>query len=519
MAYRVYQTNKKTGVTYVYEAVSYWDKEKHQPRNRQVCIGKLDAETGEFVPSRRLNPDRMMVKDPAVTATASIVGPSLLLESITYELALDTILKKAFPKIHEQILTMAYYLAVRGGPLSHLESWSKSHEHPFGKALTSQRISDLLKILGGEEGRATFFKAWGQRHAESDYRCYDITSVSSYGRLNEYIKYGHNRDREHLKQINLAMLSGQESELPLYYQRMPGNISDVVMLQGILQTFCCLEQPRLHLVLDRVFYSRDNVDELTEKRIKFILAVPNRLKWVQRLIDESRQTMQDPEGYHKIDGEILCAHTRLYPWGKGRRRCYAHIYYNAHAAAQAADSFTEELLDSKEELESGNLAAGHEDACQTFFTVKETPARGRRVSFNPETIQQNRNRYAGFHVLLTNDIKDPQEALQIYRNKDTVEKCFDDLKNQLDMERLRVHCSSHMDGRLFIQFIALIYMSALRKKMRQAKLIDRYTVQELLLEMETLTRVRYSGKYGQILTKITKPQQLIMNHLNIQPPA
>jgi len=46
--------------------------------------------------------------------------------------------------------------------------------------------------------------------------------------------------------------------------------------------------------------------------------------------------------------------------------------------------------------------------------------------------------------------------------------------------------------------------------MRQTDLNDQYTVRELLLEMEILTRVRYSGKYGQILTDITKPQRLII---------
>ena len=37
----VYQTNKKTGVTYVYESVSFWDKEKKQSRARRKLIGKL----------------------------------------------------------------------------------------------------------------------------------------------------------------------------------------------------------------------------------------------------------------------------------------------------------------------------------------------------------------------------------------------------------------------------------------------------------------------------------------------
>lgn len=44
-------TDKRSGVTYVYESESYWDKEKKQPRNRRKLIGKLDEATGEIVPT------------------------------------------------------------------------------------------------------------------------------------------------------------------------------------------------------------------------------------------------------------------------------------------------------------------------------------------------------------------------------------------------------------------------------------------------------------------------------------
>lgn len=45
----VYQTNKKTGIKYAYESVSYWDKEKGQPRSRRKYLGRVDPETGEIV--------------------------------------------------------------------------------------------------------------------------------------------------------------------------------------------------------------------------------------------------------------------------------------------------------------------------------------------------------------------------------------------------------------------------------------------------------------------------------------
>ena len=69
--------NKNNGVTYVYESSGYWDKNKQQARNKRKCIGKLDLVTGEFVPSKRLDPQQAAVPDPVVTASAQIVGPAV----------------------------------------------------------------------------------------------------------------------------------------------------------------------------------------------------------------------------------------------------------------------------------------------------------------------------------------------------------------------------------------------------------------------------------------------------------
>jgi len=161
----------------------------------------------------------------------------------------------------------------------------------------------------------------------------------------------------------------------------------------------------------------------------------------------------------------------------------------------------------------------HQKAYEEFLTVKTTPKRGRKVSFNTEAINRHISRYSGFQALLSSGIKDPVEALQVYRDKDSVEKCFDDLKNGLDMKRLRMHRSSTVDGRLFVQFIALILVSALRKQMRNNGLIEQYTVREMLREMETLTKVNYSGKYGHIMTELTKQQRQILSALEIPIPG
>ena len=47
----VKQLDKRSGITYVYESVSYWDKEKKQPRSKRTLIGRLDPATGAIVPT------------------------------------------------------------------------------------------------------------------------------------------------------------------------------------------------------------------------------------------------------------------------------------------------------------------------------------------------------------------------------------------------------------------------------------------------------------------------------------
>ena len=515
MAFKVHQLNKKNGVTYVYEAVSAYNKDIKQSRNKQVCIGKIDPATGTFIPSKRLNPQQAAVRDPAVTASAQIIGPLAVLNEFSRRTGLDKLLTSCFPDTHSQILAMANYLAIQGGALSHCSSWAKSHEPDLAASLTSQRISEILSSIG-TDAKQTFLAQWMKKTLEDDYICYDITSISSYSELNEYIKYGYNRDGEKLPQLNLAMLFGQKSALPVYYHRVPGSITDVSMLHNLILTFKKLDVKRLHFVMDKGCYSKKNLDELVEHRDHFTIGVPLSNKWLQQAIDEIRDTIHGPAGYRKLDDEILYVHSRLYPWGEKNHRCYLHLYYNAKSHAKDVDMFNGELLEYKQELESGKPVKEHQKAYDNFFIQKKTPKRGLQVSYNTEAISQHISRYAGFQGLLSNGIKDPIDAMRVYRDKDAVEKCFDDLKNSLDMKRLRMHQSATVDGRLFIQFIALILISALRQKMRTSGLIEKYTIHELLREMETIVKVQYSGRYGHILTEVTKVQRDILKVLDVQ---
>jgi len=516
-----YRHNKKNGTTYVYSIEKcYWDKKKKSPRNKQVCLGKLNLKTGKIIPSKRRSKIvKRAIAAPGVTATSRVAGPYLLLEQITHQHGLDKLLKRCFSDKWKFMLSLIYFIVHKGIALSRSESWSRSCLHPFDGAITSQRISEFLRKVSEDE-RQRFLSLWLEHILEGDYLCYDITSVSSYARHNEYTHFGYNRDNESLKQINLSMLFGQKKHLPAYYRRMPGNISDVSTLKTTIKSLDFLGATDMHLVLDRGFYSIDNIDELYKRRYKFTIALPTGRKWFEKYLDKHLENIASPKNYLMTGkDEALYVTTELYKWGKKRHRAYLHIFYNAECAAGKFDRFTRKLIAYRKELLSGKTIKKHEDFYNRYLIVKKTPKRGLKVTFNEKEIQKYRKRYSGFFCILSNKIKNAKEALNIYRTKDVVENSFDDLKNHLDMKRLRVHLAKAMDTRLFLQFLALIYISSIRSTIKTNNKLKYLTTREVLEEMETLTKIKYSNRYGQIFTETAPLQKHIMQAFEINLPT
>jgi len=57
----VYQKNKKSGIIYVYEDHPYWVPNLQQSRSKRTCVGKIDPDTGNIVPTRGCRKKETMV--------------------------------------------------------------------------------------------------------------------------------------------------------------------------------------------------------------------------------------------------------------------------------------------------------------------------------------------------------------------------------------------------------------------------------------------------------------------------
>jgi transposase len=512
----IHQKDKRSGITYAYESISYWDKEKKQSRAKRKLIGRVN-DNGEIVPTdgrgkKEKKPKcELSINKPATTR--SFYGATYLLDSIGEKLGLTKDLQKCFGDRYKQILSMAYYLILEdSAPLYRFEKWNILHKHPYDKNISSQMSSDLFASIT-EESKVKFFKEWSRHKAKDEFWAYDTTSISSYSQQLKQIQYGHNKESDPLAQLNLAIIFGENLNLPFYYRKLSGNMPDSKTLIHLLQDLKQLDFEKLKLVMDRGFFSKENINALFEKHLKFLVSARMSLSFIQSNLERIYDDFCSYDCY--LPEYELYAQTVSTTWNykverpykkdtiEKEKRIYLHYYYNIEKAAEDKKIFDNRLIEYKNELITKKPVKEHQSFYDRYFIVKETPKRGISVEVKIDEVSKA-TKLHGFFVLLSNEKMDAIKALQLYRNKDVVEKAFGNLKERLSMRRLLVSSEHSLNGKLFVEFIALIFLSYIKKQMQIKNLYKKYTPATLLDKIDLIEYFEYPNtkpRVGEILEK------------------
>lgn len=521
------------GVEYVYEDQPYWDSKKQRGSHKRNYIGKNVDDI--FVPNKKfkLQKELETIKSeskpgPVATdvCTRDFFGATYLLDEIAAKTGVLDDLKSCFPDDYDKILSLAFYLVLEGhNPMYRFSRWSKSHNHPYGMDIPSQRISELFSRIE-ESSKMDFFKKQSKRRLENEYLAYDTTSISSYSQSLKQVKYGNNKENDNLPQINLALLFGETSGLPVYYSKLSGNIPDVKTIDSLLRELEFMEIKKANLVMDRGFYSEDNINDLYKAQHKFLIAGKISLKFIQQKLDEIREDFVTRRNFHSNTNLYMQSFTMDWAYSetksrskevvKEKRRIYAHFYYNDQHATddkirlnKQLDNLEREILENKKTPENDKLYT-------KYFMITKTPVRGIKAIPKQDAVDKA-IRNCGYFVLLSNDIKDPVEALTKYRTKDLVEKAFGNLKERLNMRRESVASEENLEGKLFVQFIALIFMSYIKKAMDDGGIFKNSTMQEMIDNLDVIERFHHPGKRP-YLGEITEKQKKLYEAMLIACP-
>lgn len=470
---------------YIQYVVRAYRNDKGQPTNQRVSIGKLDPETGLMIPNKRYYEIFGGNETGDMPSLIRSSGSYTAFRGVAKELGLEKIIKRHFGGISESILSVAHYMLMEGNVMYYLEDWQDEHISYSAERLHSNRMGALFSSITETE-RLLFFNDWMKRKGKEEYLAYDVTSISSYGHGMESLEWGYNRDKEKLPQINLGMYYGEESRLPLYYRIYPGSIPDKSHLKYMVEDNDVISCKQARFVMDRGFYSQENLSYLVQKGCRFIIALPGHIKMFREMIDKHRE---------ELINRSECSLGSGRPYGKAYIkemdgfRMKIHLYYDPYKAVTEHDGVLREVERMESELRNMEEPPDKKLQYDRYFYINRSKDGKLGFRRNTEAIDKALSRCGFFLIGETDFKKTTAEILEIYRRRDVVEKSFDNLKNDLDMRRLHIHSDEAAEGKAFISFLALIVRAQMHNRLQAYMNAHKYTFRKILLELDKVKMI------------------------------
>lgn len=123
---------------------------------------------------------------------------------------------------------------------------------------------------------------------------------------------------------------------------------------------------------------------------------------------------------------------------------------------------------------------------------------------------------AGYFCIVSSKEMNAEEALEIYKDKDAVEKVFRREKSYLGNDVFLVHTDENLESKVFITFIALILRNEIYCSMKELYKKNRkeYTIPKVLREYEKLGLVKLSDEKCHRRYRLTKKKEYLESNRN-----
>ena len=397
--------------------------------------------------------------------------------------------------ITNKILILASYLITNNRPLYYLSRWLDKTDFIINKCFNSQRISYFLSQISFNK-RTEFYKQWCAKFKNLDYIALDITSISTYSSKIPEAKKGYNRDRDKIPQINLCMLVAQNEQLPIYQTIFQGNINDVKTLYTTINELEAITgSTDFIVVMDKGFLSQENIDFIYNNKSGkgFLIGLSFTNNIALNLINEINNFYDNPNYLITSKNDCIYGITKKILYGTLKIELYAHIYFNQSKYIKDKESLCKEIEFVKNKIQQKDVLTIHERKIAEDYLIINVKEDIFNIKIN-DILFHKQLSTSGWHILLSDYISDTKQANDIYKNKDVVEKSFNNLKNKLSMKRLRVHNSNRMENKLFIAFISLILISEIYKCVKNSDLYKKYTLDDIFIEIWKLKKMSINSK-------------------------
>lgn len=474
---------------YVYHVLaSTYDPVKKYNTDKRICIGKKIDED-YMIPNEHFQeyyPDLIMaeVEPPKLSDTLK-AGAFILIRKIIESLEMDKLLDSIHKENKNLIVDLISYMIVNeSSTYQHFPNFMRNHLLA-GNIVSDSTVSRLLKNDITKKDIELFLKAWNQLHCESEgiYIGYDSTNINTSAKGVSLAEYGKAKDDDELPQVNLSYAIDQSDATPLFYELYAGSIIDNSQCKYMVDKAKEYGYKKVGFLLDRGYFSKSNIQYFDENGYEFIMMVKENSECVKMAIEEVRTKLRNMSGSyiaeHNVCGETV--KTKIYSNDKKER--YVHVYYDDARASgerlnllRVYDQYEKEL-DKK--VEKKIAVEGELQKYSKAFNLKyDTNGYLKSYKRKGEFIKKQLDQL-GYFVIVTSEEMDARKALDIYRNRDSVEKLFMSLKSGFDYSRMGVHSEESIESKTHVTFLANIVRNEIYQKLKELKKKTARTLQYL----------------------------------------
>lgn len=523
MSYVIHK--KINGKNYAYEMQSFRDPETKKVKKKSTYLGVVH-EDGQIKKTERIKRESCILD----------FGDSYLIYKFFEQSTIATLLDENLKEFPEILVLIIYRICYQSA-MYNAVNWLDGNVLSLlckNVDLSSQNISRVLAYLGQEFIQKSFF----EKHLNSIKKHQKNIIIDASSLPNQihhpYSAWGHS-DSAIEKQFRFLCVIDQATKTPLFYRFLPGNIVDISSLNNTIKELKLLKAKNNFVLLDAGYYSKENIIELYENKIDFLMRLPSQRTLYKSCILKELGDIERIDYATKYDKRILFVKPiKIDLYGK---KGWAYIVLDHARKSKEINSVVSAYLDDtkkqsywvvmKEEKVDFKKIKLPKNCISCYLKIENKNDQLFYVNRERKEVKilpikkENQEKFIQFSSGLSNksflsevsllelmDLSNQDkellsierenmdfyfkksgimilvsskkiasiEVISTYYIRQNIEQIFGFFKDDLDSLPIRRHSDETIKGYLFLQFLVLILFLQLREKLE-----EKYTVEQATL--------------------------------------
>jgi transposase len=340
----------------------------------------------------------------------------------------------------------------------------------------------------------------------------DWTSLVLYGDKSKLGKYGYSRDhRPDKKQITVGIseLSGPIN-VPIGVTVNKGNLNDSKHFVDTYQQIKDRLKPGSLITFDKGAHSKKNIDSILADKMKYLTS--------KKLNKSDDKRIKE---FDKSKAELIDVEKGVYGIKFTKPSSIDYFYFSENLQKDQLKSRARKALQKLKEAKEIQKSIDNKKQLPKKFRINNVLI---DISYSYQTklgelseeeamkllekiIITGRE---GFFCIKSSENLTLQQALQTYRKKDSIEKIFNSMKNEIEIKPVRVWSDDSIYGALIIGFLAQLFISLIRYEIKELKNTSTKFIKNSLMNLTVTVNFRPNNPNKYIYANFDPINRLIL---------